>query len=250
MSAYEVLASVYDRLTEDVSYEDWANYIETRFRAWGQPIHTVLDLACGTGSLSCELARRGYEVIGADASAEMLAVAAEKAREISEEPPIFLHQAAESLDLYGTVDACICCLDSINYVHPEALMACFQNVYLFLEPGGLFLFDIRPPCALRAMDGQVFFDEREDLYCIWQGSFEEKTACCRFEMDLFLREENGLWRRSGEEHVEYAHDFGRLIAALETVGFTDICQYGDRRNTPPDPEEDRIFFTARKGTQR
>ena len=114
--AYEYLAGCYDRFTADVDYAAWADYLEKHFSRSKLPIHTVLDLACGTGSLTCELARRGYEMIGSDLSEEMLALAAEKARDVDGIPPIFLHQAMEDLDLYGTIDACVCCLDSVNYV--------------------------------------------------------------------------------------------------------------------------------------
>ncbi|MGI6498134.1 MAG: class I SAM-dependent DNA methyltransferase [Oscillospiraceae bacterium] len=246
MSAYEALALVYDRLTEDVAYHRWADYIERQFKRSGREIRTVLDLACGTGSLSCVLAQRGYEVIGADASAEMLSVAMEKSQAVEGVRPIFLHQAMEHLDLYGTVDACICCLDSLNYIPARALAEGMKKVCLFLEPGGLFLFDIRPPWVLKEMDGQTFFDEREDLYCIWQAAFEEKGARCRFALDLFQREESGLWRRSFEEHVEYAHSLELLHRMMTDAGFLEIRQYGDRKLRAPKAGETRIFFTARK----
>lgn len=247
MSAYEALALVYDQLTEDVAYHRWADYVEKQFGRSGQEIHTVLDLACGTGSLSCVLAQRGYEVIGADASEDMLSVAMEKSQGVEGIKPIFLHQAMENLDLYGTVDACVCCLDSLNYIPERALAEGMKKVHLFLEPGGLFLFDVRPPWALQGMDGQVFFDEREDLYCIWRAAFEEKRACCRFELDLFRQEESGLWHRSCEEHVEYAHPLERLHQMLTDAGFLEIRQYGDRKLRAPKPGEERVFFTARKG---
>lgn len=137
--AYEYLAGCYDRFTADVDYAAWADYLEKHFSRSKLPIHTVLDLACGTGSLTCELARRGYEMIGSDLSEEMLALAAEKARDVDGIPPIFLHQAMEDLDLYGTIDACVCCLDSVNYVtRPKLLARAFQRVHTFLMPGGLF----------------------------------------------------------------------------------------------------------------
>jgi SAM-dependent methyltransferase len=248
MSAYEALALVYDRLTEDVAYERWADYIEKQFQRCGRKIHTVLDLACGTGSLTLALANRGYEMIGADASAEMLAMAQEKGRQAEGIPPIFLHQAMEDLDLYGTIDACICCLDSLNYVPEQALRKGLQKVHLFLEPGGLFLFDVRPPRALEEMDGQTFFDEREDVFCIWRAEYETRWKRCRFWMDLFQQEESGLWRRSMEEHVEYAHSIEMLKQQLEKAGFLDIRQFGNLKLRPPKEGEDRIFFTARKGT--
>ena len=116
MSSYDFLAGCYDRFTYDVDYAAWAGYIEKHFRKRPLPGNTVLDLACGTGSLTRELALRGYEMIGVDRSPEMLAQAAEKNRGIAPVEPIFLCQSMERLDLYGTIDACVCCLDSVNYV--------------------------------------------------------------------------------------------------------------------------------------
>ena len=136
MSSYESLALRYDALTADVDHEAWADYLEKHFSRSPIPIHTVLDLACGTGAMTCLLAQRGYEMIGVDLSAEMLSVATEKAQDLTGViPPMFLQQPMEELDLYGTIDACVCCLDSINYVtRPKALLRAFQRVHLFLEP--------------------------------------------------------------------------------------------------------------------
>ena len=171
MSSYDFLASCYDRLTYDINYAAWAGYIEKHFAKYTLPGRTILDLACGTGSLTRELALRGYEMIGVDQSPEMLAEAAEKNRGISPIEPIFLCQPMEKLDLYGTIDACVCCLDSINYItDPKKLARAFQRVHLFLMPGGLFLFDINSPEKLEGLDGQVFLDETEDAYCVWRST--------------------------------------------------------------------------------
>ena len=164
MSAYEALAGVYDALTGDVGYERRADYLEKLFRRSRIPVHTVLDLACGTGEMTAILTERGYELIAADASVEMLARAREKAAGLTGEPPVFLNQTMTGLDLYGTVDAAICCLDSLNYVtRPAAARRTFRRVWEALRPGGLFLFDIRTPEMLRSMDGQVCLDETEDV---------------------------------------------------------------------------------------
>ena len=129
--AYEFLAGCYDAFTADVHYARWADYLEKHFARSRLPIRTVLDLACGTGSLTRVLAERGYEMIGADLSQEMLAQAAEKCRGAGPIEPIFLHQAMEELDLYGTIDACVCCLDSVNYVtRPALLRKAFEGDWL------------------------------------------------------------------------------------------------------------------------
>lgn len=245
--AYEYLAGCYDRFTADVDYAAWADYLEKHFSRSKLPIHTVLDLACGTGSLTCELAQRGYEMIGADLSEEMLAQAAEKARDVSGIPPIFLHQAMEELDLYGTIDACVCCLDSVNYVtRPKKLARAFQRVHTFLMPGGLFLFDINTPDKLRGLDGQLFMDEDEDACCIWRAEYSPRRRICTYGFDLFFRTENGLWDRMEEVHEEYAYERSELEDMLRQAGFRQIKQYGELKMRRPAPGEERIFFAARK----
>ena len=245
--SYGPLAGCYDQLTYDVDYPRWADYIEKHFARRHIPGRTVLDLACGTGSLTRELARRGYEMIGVDRSPEMLAQAAEKNRGVSPIEPIFLCQSMEKLDLYGTIDACVCCLDSVNYVtDPKKLERAFARVRLFLMPGGLFLFDVNTPEKLEGLDGQVFLDETEDTYCVWRAEWSRRGRTCSYFMDLFRREESGLWRREEELHRERAYTVPELTAMLERAGFADIRTYAAFRFRPPAPGEQRIFFTARK----
>ncbi|MGO5022344.1 class I SAM-dependent DNA methyltransferase [Lawsonibacter sp. LCP25S3_G6] len=248
MSSYDFLAGCYDRLTYDVDYAAWADYIEKHFARRGLPGKTVLDLACGTGSLTHELALRGYEMIGVDLSAEMLAEAAEKNRGVGPIEPIFLCQSMDKLDLYGTIDACVCCLDSVNYVtRPQQLQKAFERVHLFLMPGGLFLFDVNTPQKLQAMDGQVFLDETEDTYCVWRGEFSRRSGICSYFMDIFrLDEETGLWERGEELHQERAYSLEELTAMLEKAGFRDIKTYGELKMRPPVQGEGRVFFAARK----
>ena len=248
MSSYDFLAGCYDRLTYDVDYTAWADYVEKHFARRPLPGNTILDLACGTGSLTRELALRGYEMIGVDLSREMLSEAAEKNRGVGPIEPIFLCQSMDKLDLYGTIDACVCCLDSINYVtSPKKLQRAFERVHLFLMPGGLFLFDINTPEKLAAMDGQVFLDETEDTYCVWRGEFSRRSRLCSYFMDIFrLDRETGLWERGEELHEERAYSVSKLTAMLKKAGFGEIKTYGDLKLRPPISGEGRIFFTARK----
>lgn len=248
--SYGFLAGCYDQLTYDVRYSAWADYIENQFARCGLPGRTVLDLACGTGSLTWELARRGYEMIGVDQSPDMLSQAAEKDWGQASIPPLFLCQPMEKLDLYGTIDACVCCLDSVNYVtDPKKLGRAFSRVHLFLMPGGLFLFDINTPEKLEGLDGQVFLDETQDTYCVWRAGYSRRSRICSYYMDLFrLDEETGQWQRGEELHRERAYTVSELTALLEQAGFRDIRTYGNLKMKPPKPGEDRIFFTARKDT--
>lgn len=245
--AYEFLAGCYDAFTADVHYARWADYLEKHFARSRLPIRTVLDLACGTGSLTRVLAERGYEMIGADLSQEMLAQAAEKCRGAGPIEPIFLHQAMEELDLYGTIDACVCCLDSINYVtSPKRLARAFRRVHTFLMPGGLFLFDINTPQKLRGLDGQMFLDESEDAYCVWRADWSEGRRICTYGMDIFRLDPGGLWSRWEEVHEEYAYEPAELEALLRQAGFRQVRQYGELRFRAPREGEQRIFFAARK----
>ena len=248
MSSYEFLAGCYDAFTYDVDYAAWADYIEKHFRRRGLPGKTVLDLACGTGSLTRELALRGYEMIGVDLSPEMLSEAAETNRDVGEVPPMFLCQPMEKLDLYGTIDACVCCLDSVNYVtDPKKLQKAFERVHLFLMPGGLFLFDVNTPEKLEGLDGQVFLDETEDAYCVWRAEYSRRSRICSYFMDIFqLHPESGQWERGEELHRERAYTIPELTGYLEQAGFRDIQVFGNLKLRRPKPGEGRVFFAARK----
>ena len=246
-STYNSLSACYDDMTRDVNYPAWADYLETLFAREKKPVHTVLDLACGTGTMSFLLAERDYEVIGVDFSPEMLAQTFEKELPEDKERPIFLCQAMEDLDLYGTVDACVCLLDSVNHVtDPATLQKAFGRVRLFLEPGGLFVFDVHTPEHLAGLDGGIFLDETEDAYCVWRTDYDPVDRICTYAMDVFHREEDDLWYREGEVHEEYAYTMAELTRYLEEAGFVDICQHGNLKLNQPEGGEDRVFFTARK----
>ena len=244
--AYEALAGCYDEMTGDVNYPAWADFLETLFAKEKRPVHTVLDLACGTGTMTFLLADRGYELIGVDFSPEMLAVAAEKTVDEGRIPPIFLCQSMEDLDLYGTVDACVCLLDSLNHITDKnALKRALHRVWLFLEPGGLFVFDVHTPEHLASLDGEMFLDETEDAYCVWRTEYDRRRKVCTYAMDVF-RQEGDLWRREEEVHEERAYTSEELTELLKGAGFLDIRQYGDKKLRKPKAGEDRVFFTARK----
>ena len=248
MSAYGALASVYDRLTGDVCYERRADYIEKLFRKSHIDVHTVLDLACGTGTMTNILTERGYEMIAVDGSADMLAEAREKAADLQGEPPVFLNQSMPQLDLYGTVDAAICCLDSINYLtNPKDVQKTLQRLHLFVAPGGILVFDINSVEKLRGLDGQVFLDETEDVYCVWRTEFEKRSNICTYWMDIFTRMEDDTWERDFEEHRQRAYEVDQLRNWLMEAGFTHIRTYGDCRMSAPREGEQRIYFTAIRG---
>jgi SAM-dependent methyltransferase len=148
------------------------------------------------------------------------------------------------------VDLAVCALDSLDYItDPAACAEAIRRVYRVLNPGGIFIFDVNTPQKLRAMDGQVFLDEDDDVYCVWRGSFDEETNICSYGMDLFQRE-GEVWRRSFEEHQEYAYSEEQLRGYLENAGFNSIRVYADRLFENPRATEQRIYFSARKGRRK
>lgn len=246
MNAYGALAASYDGLTRDIPYEAVLDFLESVLRALNRSPGTVLDLACGTGSLSVLLAGRGYAVTGADLSEEMLTEAMDKALALEENRPYFICQPMQDLSLPRPVELAVCCLDSLNYLtEPDDCRETFRRVFANLEPGGVFFFDVNTPEKLCALDGQVFLDETDDAYCVWRAEFCEAENICYYGMDLFQKA-GKLWRRSFEEHAEYAYDLSDLTAWLLEAGFSTVRTYGDRRMEPPREGEERVYFAALK----
>ena len=249
MDAYHNLAVSYDRLTNDVDYEATVDFYYEILKQEGLRPRTAVDLACGTGSVTAILAKKGLQVIGVDISEEMLTVASQKAADI-DSAPWFICQSLQQLRLPRAVDMAVCALDSLDYItDPADCQEAIRRVFKYLNPGGIFIFDVNTPEKLRAMDGQVFLDEDDDVYCVWRGEFDEETNLCSYGMDLFQRKGN-LWERSFEEHREYAYSADQLVGYLKTAGFTHIRVYADRRLEAPAEGEQRIYIKARKGKIR
>lgn len=246
MNAYHALASSYDRLTNDVDYQQTVEFYKKILARENCHPRTAVDLACGTGAVALILAREGLEVTGVDLSEEMLTVASQKALE-QKNRPMFVCQPLQELRLPRGVDLAVCALDSLDYIlDPKDCREAIDRVYKVLNPGGIFIFDVNTPEKLRAMDGQVFLDEDEDVYCVWRGEFDEESNICSYGMDLFQRQGN-VWQRSFEEHREYAYTREQLTGFLKDAGFTNIRVYADRSFDEPAPGEQRIYFSARKG---
>lgn len=241
MNCYGPLSFWYDALTADVPYEAFTEYYESLFAADGGEFSLIVDLCCGTGTIACAMARKGYDVIGIDASEDMLSIAMQKASE-SGVSPLFICQNAEALDLYGTVDAVYSSLDSVNYLPPELLPEVFRRLHLFIRPGGLFIFDIRSPEWLRSLDGSTSVDEQNDLLCLWRADYDAEDSSVTYGIDIFSRR-GSLWQRNREEHTEYVHDSETLTALLSNAGFEDIklSAHG------PQGELGRLFITCRRG---
>jgi len=246
MQAYHALASSYDRLTNDVDYEAVVDFYWQILSREGLQPRTAVDLACGTGSVALILAKKELRVTAVDMSEEMLCEAAQKAQTLPN-PPQFVCQKLQRLRLPRGVDLAVCALDSMDYIlDPADCREAIRRVYKVLNPGGCFIFDVNTPEKLRAMDGQTFLDEDDDVYCVWRGEFDEATNICTYGMDLFQRR-GEAWYRSCEEHREYAYSAEQLTGFLREAGFTNIAVYADRRFADPEPGEQRIYLKARKG---
>lgn len=246
MDAYHALAASYDRLTNDVDYEATVEFYKQILEREGLKPRTVLDLACGTGSVTKILAEKGFSVTGVDMSEEMLTEAFMKVQDLPN-PPRFICQKLQELYVPRGVDLAVCALDSLDYItNPDDCAEAIRRTYKALNPGGIFIFDVNTPEKLRAMDDQIFLDEDDDVYCVWRGEFDEDTNICTYAMDLFQRSGN-VWQRSYEEHCEYAYSQQQLMTYLKAAGFTRIEVYGDRKFEAPGAGEQRMYFKARKG---
>lgn len=249
MNAYHALAASYDRLTADVDYEAIVAFYHQILKQENVRPRSAIDLACGTGSVALLLAEEYDRVIGVDMSEEMLTVAFQRAVEQGKHLQ-FICQRLQEMALPRAVDLAVCALDGLDYIlDPGDCQKAIQRVYKALNPGGIFIFDVNTPEKLRAMDGQVFLDEDDDVYCVWRGEFDEQTNICSYGMDLFQRE-GEKWYRSFEEHREYAYSAQQLTSYLKAAGFTHIRIYADGRLEAPAPGEQRIYISARKGIRK
>lgn len=246
MKSYSVFAEYYDRLTNNVGYPARADYLAGLLAGFGVNSGLLLDLACGTGSLSVEFARRGFEVIGVDASPEMLSVAAEK-NAAEQAGVLFLCQKMQRLDLYGTIDAAICTLDSLNHLtRPQDVQAALSRVSLFLNPGGVFLFDVNTPYKHEHVLGEnTFVYDLEDVYCVWQNEFNPQTFTTAISLDFFIKDGESYYR-SGESFSERAYSRQEWHEWLNAAGFEILAEYCDMTNLAPDERTQRVLYAARK----
>ena len=246
--SYGSFARCYDRLTENVDYKSYAAYIKRLFDSYGKNINinSVLDVACGTGSLTAELSKLGYEMIGADPSSEMLMQAQEKKFEENLDI-LYLCQSAEELDLYGTVEGAVCTLDSINHITDEAnVLEAFAKVSLFMEKDGIFIFDLNTEYKHREILGNnTFVYDLEDVYCVWQNEFDEENLITHITLDIFC-EEDGLYDRFTEEFDEKAYSHKKVLEWLEKTDFEFVECFKEMTEEKPDEETQRLIYIARK----
>ena len=247
MGGYSFFSSVYDTLTENVNYAARADYIADLLADNGIKGGILLDLACGTGTLSVEMSKKGFEVIGVDASADMLSVAMNNAYE-AERNILFLCQPMQQLDLYGTINAAICTLDSINHLTDEAdVQATFDKVSLFTEPGGIFIFDVNTVFKHREiLADNTFVYDMDDVYCVWQNSFDSAKDTVQIDLDIFEQVDDGVYERMQESFCERAYPLPLITEMLGKSGFETVAVYDELTREEPKENSERLFIVARK----
>ncbi|MDR1565313.1 MAG: class I SAM-dependent methyltransferase [Oscillospiraceae bacterium] len=245
--SYSGFAQYYDALTEDVDYTLYCDYFEALFLAFGKKPEIVLDAACGTGSLSLELCKRGYSVIGLDSSIEMLTAAKDKAYD-AELDILFLAQDLSKMDLYGTVDAVICFLDSLNHITDEKLLLeAFCKIALFLHPEGIFIFDVNTVYKHReVLADSTFVSEAEELFCVWRNALLEDGFTTQINLDFFAKTGDNQYIRSFEQFDERAYTHEELSALLSAAGLEILAVYGDLTQETPNAESQRNFYVVKK----
>lgn len=215
---YNFFAEVYDDLMYDVDYKKRTAYLMKLFKKYGNPPNLLLDAACGTGGFSCEFAKCGVEVIGVDMSEEMLSVAREKSMDEGRDI-LFLCQKLEELDLYGTVDGAVCCLDSLNHITDYTLFCrAIERVALFLEEERLFIFDVNTVYKHKTvLADNTFIIDQDGVYCVWQNITDKKSAVTDIILDFFISD-GELYRRTGEEFSERAYTESEIENAVRLAG--------------------------------
>lgn len=243
--SYDSLAAYYDRLTENAEYKKRALYFDTILDNNGVKNGILLDLACGTGSLSLEMEKLGYDVIGVDKSEAMLNVAEEK-KLASSAKTIFLQQDIRELDLFGTVTSTICSLDSINHLSDlNSVAKAFSGVGLFTEPDGIFIFDVNTLYKHKELLGHnTFVFENEDCFACWQNEVNDDNSV-EIYLDFFVPEGDKYLRKS-EDFKEYYYSDDELGNALDEAGFEILSIYGDLSFHKPEKDAERKIFVARK----
>lgn len=246
MGSYAVFAQFYDMLTTNVGYAQRAEYFLALLKKLGHTPKLALDLACGTGSLTLELSRRGVDIYGVDSSVEMLSEARMKCADAGADI-LFLCQKMQALDLYGTVDTVFCALDSLNHLSgKKEMQQVFEKVSFFMDPGGYLLFDLNTLYKHEKILGSnTFVYDMGPVYCVWQNHCTPGTGRVEIQLDFFERE-GKLYRRSREHFSEFACPVEDVFPMLGKAGFGHIQVYNELTFDPPQEDCQRVVFAAQK----
>ncbi len=243
---YHILANVYDRL-QDIDYEKFADYYEAVFEKFGIKPELVLDLGCGTGNITLLMAKRGYDMIGVDLSQEMLGIATEKAKAENKEI-LFLNQDMTEFELYGTVGAMVSALDSINYLTEDGqLESMLKLLHYYLDPGGIFIFDINTEYKFKnVLDGQAFVYDQDDVYCVWNNDYDAEEKICYFDLNFFLKDESGTYNRLDEYQEERAYSTDEIEKIIKNCNLELLGVYDNLSFNSPREDSERLFFIVRR----
>lgn len=244
---YANFSQMYDALMGDVDYEARTEYLCGLFERFDRGPTLLLDLACGTGGFSNAFAEKGVSVIGVDISPEMLDIARKNSLERGNDI-LFLCQDAAELDLYGTVDGAVCCMDSLNHITDyDTLCRAIDRVSLFLEKDRLFIFDVNTLYKHREILGDnVFVIDEEDVYCVWSNEYDEQTRITDITLDFFVPDENGLYERTSEYISERAYTHEELEAAIKAAGLELLAVYGEQTHNAPKACSQRNIYITKK----
>ncbi len=244
---YDLLAPFYDAINAEIDYKKWADFIEKILdkESKSKP-DLVLDLGCGTGKMTLELASRGYDMTGIDYSPEMLDIARESA-ENSGHDVLWLCQDMREFELYGTVDAAVCCLDCINHLEStEDLEKCLKLVHNYLIPDGIFIFDINGKHKFEDIYADnTYTMEEEGGVCIWENYYDSQSKICDFYITLFKECKDGRYERYDESQSERMYTLDELKNSLDKCNLEFLSAYGDLDFTPGSDENERIYIVAK-----
>lgn len=239
---YAAFAAVYDELMTDAEYEKRVEYIEKIFEQLDIKPNLMLDLACGTGTATKLFAQKGHDMIGVDLSVDMLDAAKAKSEGLN---ILYLNQPMEEFELYGTVDAVVCMLDSINYLPDyENLVKTFKLVKNYLNPGGAFIFDINTRYKLEnVLAGNVFCGESDNVYYTWENYYDKEEKICEFKLEFFIK--NGeQYDRHSETHYERGYSTAEIKKALKETGLKLVGVYDDMSFEPENRKSERLYFVC------
>lgn len=247
MEAYTSFAEVYDTFMDNVPYEEWADYLEERLKEYGVKDGLVLELGCGTGSMTELLAEKGYDMIGVDNSEDMLEIAMEKRIE-SGHDILYLLQNMQEFELYGTVKAVVSVCDSVNYITEKAeLEEVFRLVNNYLDPQGIFIFDFNTEYKYREILGnQVIAEDREECSFIWENYYDHTSMINEYELTLFVQEEDDLYRKYQESHFQKAYTLRDIRSMIEASGLKFVTAYNAYTQKAPMHNSERITVIARE----
>lgn len=248
MEAYTGFAEVYDIFMDDIDYKAWTEYVIALLKEYGIEDGLVLDLGCGTGNVTEELAEAGFDMTGIDMSEDMLNIAMKK-RAASGHDILYLCQEMQAFELYGTVKAVVSICDCINYVtQKEDVVQTFRLVNNYLDPKGIFIFDMNTSYKYREILGDNTFAEvREDSSFIWENYYDEKEKINEYALTLFIEDkESGLYEKYEEEHYQRAYEIDEMIQMIEASGLEFLTVYDAFTKEAPKEDSERVYFIARE----